>query len=273
MPPTNEDIVDGVQERHFYSWRDFVDFLRGEVKLNRKLIWRGQSQNWPLLPSLERELTSPDPENRVKIRSTHLDNFQYAIRGRLGPNPPDFSHPSKHRELWALGQHHGLATPLLDWTESPFVGAFFAYVNEKEADDDSERVVFGLDKKSIEEIDRDHLRAIAKERPLTSALLGIKELPEVEIYKPKSHFNPNLVSQQGLFTIFQFVNLHLETWIKMVFSGEHTHPVLVKYFLPNHDRHPFLIFLNRMNINHLTLFPDLTGASKYCNQSLKIGEY
>ena len=237
------------------------------------MIWRGQSQNWPLLPSLERELTSPDPENRVRIRSTHLDNFQYAIRGRLGPNPPEFSHPNKHRELWALGQHHGLATPLLDWTESPFVGAFFAFEDENEGGDNSERVICGLDKKRIEEINRDHIREIVKAYPKTFALLGIKELPEIEIYKPKSHFNPNLVSQQGLFTIFHFVNLNLESWIKIVFSGEQDHPVLVKYFLPNHDRNPFLIFLNRMNINHITLFPDLMGASKYCNQSLKIREY
>ena len=128
-------------------------------------------------------------------------------------------------------------------------------------------------KKRIDEIDRDHLRKVTQRHRLTSALLGIKELPEIEIYKPKSHFNPNLVSQQGLFTIFQFVGLGLERWINMVFSGEVNYPILVKYILPNHDRNPFLIFLNKMNINRLTLFPDLSGASEYCNQSLKIRQY
>ena len=147
MNENNGNINNGVEEKRFNSWLDFVDFLRGEVKLNHNLIWRGQSEDWPLLPSLERLLIEQDPQTKADTRYTHLENFQYAIRGRLGPNPPDFFHPDKHRELWALGQHHGLATPLLDWTESPFVGAFFAFEDEKNKDNVSERVIYGLDKK------------------------------------------------------------------------------------------------------------------------------
>ena len=39
------------------------------------------------------------------------------------------------------------------------------------------------------------------------------------------------------------------------------------------DRSSFLRFLNRMNINYLSLFPDLEGAAKYCNMQLEIDNY
>lgn len=48
---------------------------------------------------------------------------------------------------------------------------------------------------------------------------------------------------------------------------------LIKVKIPNELRESMLIVLNRMNINHLTLFPDLEGASLYANMALKINKY
>jgi len=46
------------------------------------------------------------------------------------------------------------------------------------------------------------------------------------------------------------------------------------YIIENHsDRNDFLRFLNRMNINYLSLFPDLDGAAKHCNMRLEIDNY
>lgn len=260
-------IENGVQEFEMDSWQDFVKSLMEGMKLETQFIWRGQNQSYPLLPSIERHFNEmTDAYSRLEIREKHLENFKYTLRGKLGQNPPDFKDRKQDREIWALGQHYGLDTPLLDWTESPFVAAFFAH----EKENNEQKVVFALNKKIITQLPPSRYES---NKFLEPHKLKPNYDPSIVIFKPESHFNPNLISQQGLFTIFNFVNLDMESWIREVFKDEINSPILLKFIFPIRNREPFLIFLNRMNINHQTLFPDLSGASKYCNFHLTIPKY
>jgi hypothetical protein len=163
-------------------------------------------------------------------------------------------------DWWALGQHHGLQTPLLDWTSSPYVALFFAFMTAK-PDDTSRRVVFALGQAVVEsrsrEIEKDHV--------------GTDPPPIVEFHRPLSDENARLVNQGGLFTRSP-IGTHLESWVRQNFQGR-PFWVLAKITIPNKDREECLKELNRMNINYLTLFPDMYGASQHCNTKLNILEY
>ncbi len=57
------------------------------------------------------------------------------------------------------------------------------------------------------------------------------------------------------------------------FAGESEKLVAIKITMPDSNREEALKSLNRMNINHLTLFPDLFGASVFCNTDFEIIGY
>ena len=111
---------DGTCEVIFSSWKYFSDYINQEMLNYTNYIYRGHGDSkWKLEPTLDRIIKHPTSQKRQE----HLEEFIYSTRGRRGSNPPVMENEN---DWWALGQHHGLYTPLLDWTESPFVALFFA---------------------------------------------------------------------------------------------------------------------------------------------------
>lgn len=92
--------------------------------------WRGQGDpDWPLASSLERRILAPVGVGEgarapayEALAERHLCCFKTAACGMCGTSPKDLS----DEQWWALGRHFGLHTPLLDWTEKPYIALFFA---------------------------------------------------------------------------------------------------------------------------------------------------
>jgi len=255
------DSVEEAEGFHVYSldsWESFTKFINKEMLTYTDYVFRGHGNDtWKLEPTLDRIVKDPSSI----IRESHLKSFRYETRSRRGNNPPKLS---SENDWWALGQHHGLFTPLLDWTESPFVALYFAAsVALKEKTDKFS--VFALWQTGVMNSNQNIIKNEAVE-------LINNHKPTVKIFRPYTDENNRLVNQRGLFTRSPN-NMSLEEWVPKYNKNEDQIMVLIKFNIPSKNLENCLRYLNRMNINSSTLFPDLTGASSFCNNHLNIENY
>lgn len=247
-----------VEEKEAKDWNDFFSFITSNLDY-KHFIWRGQrDSSWLLEPTLDRVLKKMSIQGNEYLISQHLRNFKYASRGRRGAHPAILQ---DENDWWALGQHHGLTTPLLDWSRSPFVAAYFAF-SATQSSSSNFRSIYGLSQSTVD----------SKSEEIKMKFSGAGRPPIIEFIEPLSDENARLVNQNGLFTRSPAA-LDIESWVKKNFDGVEKKVRLWKINVPDSERVTILRSLNRMNINHLSLFPDLYGAAKFVNLDLEIDKY
>jgi hypothetical protein len=210
-------------------------------------LFRGQRRSgWGLKPTLYRG----DALEYIFINeSAALAKFKRNLLGRRGDNPRTLNDD----ELYSLGQHFGLKTPLLDWSNSIYVALFFAFAEDKPNPTET-RVIYGIHRQRLEEHSKNK-----------------KNFP-IKFIEPQIDENKRLISQNGAFTFFS-QNVEIESWIRQLNYPNKNKFLLLKLYVENKSREKILKQLNWMNINYLSLFPDVYGAALHTNLQIEISGY
>jgi hypothetical protein len=219
------------------SVSELLDLVTKEYDNCEQLLFRGQREDWPLLPKLARlRLNANYDLNHAEIQMLDL------LRSCAVPFLD--SPPESDWDWLAVAQHHGMATRLLDWTENPLAALWFAI--EKPADSGKSAVVWLL-----VPAEDDIVKGITEKSPFKSS--------RTMIFRPR-HLTRRITVQMGWSTVHKF-DRELKKFVPL--EKNHFYKAkLTKISVPASKFSTIRSDLDRLNINASSLFPDLDGLCR-----------
>jgi len=208
--------------------------LNKDDKINSNFnLFRGQSKNFPLLPSIARQTNGDTTE----VERIMLDEFIRRTKFNLNT-----SYENEWDKL-ILAQHFGLKTRLLDWSTNPLVATWFACSNLS----DNDSFVYILT--NCEEL------IIDKE---TDPF----EIDDLRIIVPSLN-NERIIAQSGWFTAHPYASNKFK--FESLEECEKISERLIEIEIPKNLKVKVVEELNLLGINSTKIYPDTTGVCNHIN--------
>jgi hypothetical protein len=262
------------RSEYICGWQQLSDFYESCFRTGGQWIFRGQRQGtWGLESSLGREITSfkIDLEKVPSVERGLLRRFKRQCYHYLSNTPEE----DDFLEWLALMRHYGSPTRLLDWTYSFFVAVYFAMESANQNGCavwalntdwmiqpfasilDSYPDAFFCWERDPHILERDTFTKLFMRQP-SIALVGAIT---------PHRLNERLVIQQGTFLCPGDVSKTFEENLIALLSKA---PIskckdnFIKIIINSdlNTKKDIIISLQRMNMNHATLFPGLAGFAQ-----------
>lgn len=239
--------------------------------------WKLESTLWRFIWEIRETFRSQRKRDLKCLYDTVVEDLQFYFEENIIVNGDVSRDELKEMDIWQFGQHYGLPTPLLDWTQSPYAALFFALdgrsvpsskiMEENMAEDTNERCLWVMDTFIMDFVNDAVVNEVRKknESSFGSTDMLKEHYPTLELKREVNAKNKRIRYQQGFLT--HHGNLSsVEVWINRV-GKEMYHPRMETPFLqklifpcPEKSRIDLLDKMDHMNINSRTLFPDIQGS-------------
>jgi len=227
------------------TWRQFKEEVCKQISIDKKYIYRGQSNsNWKLETTLHRTRQFRTPKD-IEFYFDHIIPYVHEVVATWDGIIRDLNNNYELAQFVAYLRHHSFPTPLLDWTYSPFIAAFFAFDEIDHYSPQHENVcIYCFDQASW-------VNTFKQSYDYRDKNIHVSSL------QPTSIGNPKQLLQQG---VFLYTNLEdIESHIR---HNEKHNKYLYKYKLSCRERPQIMRELRLMNITRMQLFPSLESVCK-----------
>lgn len=234
-----------VTEERIQSFIDYLTYVK--TQCTKDYLFRGiNNSNFRLIPKIGRESYvqqfrgTPD-----EILNKLQDLEEQIMRQFIRMSVPymDLRHISAW-DQWTIGQHYGLPTRFLDWTENPLIAAYFAVEGAK-----TDAAVYIINRAQFN-------TSNDVEDPFSSD-------DEILLHIP-SYINARIIAQKGIFTVHKNPMLPVD---ETSISG--TPCTVTKLIIEQNCHNEFLNSLDWCGINRSFIYPGLDGLASYLDFQAK----
>jgi len=228
------------------SWEQYKALVGEHIRMRRNMVYRGQrNATWSLTSALHRTPFVRDVGDMLVYINQVLPQVQEAVEAWTGKSW-DLSTELGLAEFLAFLQHNGFPTPILDWSSSPFIAAYFAFEGVDSFSAQRENVAIYCFDEEVWIRDKPQSKDVADERPNVSML------------RPRIIGNHKLAAQQGCFTWSNVVDI--EGHIRANEADDTKY--LIKYEIPSELRPVVMRELSLMGISAIQLMPSVEAVCK-----------